>query len=51
MDSGFPALASEPALLAMYYRNMKRLPAQFPHWVFVSNGFFCYLMALVIFVH
>ena len=48
MDSGFLALASGPALLAVYYLNMKRLPATFPHWVFISNGFFCYLMGLPI---
>jgi len=32
MDSGFLALASGPALLVVYYLNMKRLPATFPHW-------------------
>jgi hypothetical protein len=51
MDSGFLALASGPALLVVYYLNMKRLPATFPHWVFISNGFFCYLIGLVVFVY
>ena len=51
MDSSFLALASGPALLGVYCLNMKRLLATFPHWLFISNGFYCYLVVLVIFVH
>ena len=44
------AVASGPLLLGGYFLTMKQLPARFPHWVVISNGFFCYLVVLVTFI-
>ena len=50
MASTLIALGTGPALLCLYLLNKRRLPVTFPHWVFISNGFFCYLLVLVTFV-
>ena len=44
------AIASGPTVLWLYLICKARMPATFPHWVFISNGFFCYLLVLVTFV-
>ena len=44
------AIASGPTILCLYLICKARMPATFPHWVFISNGFFCYLLVLVTFV-
>ena len=44
------AIASGPAILCLYLTCKARMPEAFPHWVFISNGFFCYLLVLVTFV-
>ena len=50
MASTLIAIASGPAVLCLYLLNKRRMPVTFPHWVFISNGFFCYLLVLVTFV-
>ena len=44
------AIASGPAILCLYLTYKARMPEAFPHWVFISNGFFWYLLVLVTFV-
>jgi hypothetical protein len=44
------AIASGPIILYLYFIFKAQMPAAFPHWVFISNGFFCYLLVLVTFV-
>ena len=44
------AIASGPMILFLYLISKARMPATFPHWVFISNGFFCYLLVLATFV-
>lgn len=34
------AIASGPAILCLYLTCKARMPEAFPHWVFISNGFF-----------
>ena len=34
------AIASGPAILCLYLTCKARMPEPFPHWVFISNGFF-----------
>ena len=41
------AIASGPAILWLYLTCKTRMPEAFPHWVFLSNGFFCYRLVLV----
>ena len=43
------AIASGPALLCLYLTCKARILQALPHWVFISNGFFCYLLVLVAF--
>ena len=51
MASSFLALASGPAFSDIYYLNMKRMPATFPHWTLYIGWFFCYLVALVVLLY
>jgi hypothetical protein len=44
------AIASGPAILCLYLTCKARMPEALPHWVFISNGFFCYLLVLISFV-
>ena len=44
------AIASGPAILRLHSTCKARMPEAFPLWVFISNGFFCYLFVLVTFV-
>ena len=44
------AIASGPAILCLYLTCKARMPEAFLHWVFISNGFFCYLLVVVTFV-
>ena len=41
---------SVPAILCLYLTRKARMPEAFHDWVFISNGFFCYLLVLVTFV-
>ena len=50
MAGTLTAIASRPTILCLYLICKARMPAAFPHWVFISNGFFCYLLVLVTFV-
>ena len=50
MASTLIAIASGLAVLYLHLLNKSRIPVTFPRWVFISNGFFCYLLVLVTFV-
>ena len=49
MASTLTAIASGPMILCLDLILKARMPAAFPHWVLISNGFFCYLLVLVTF--
>ena len=50
MAGTLTAIASRPTILCLYLICKAQMPVAFPHWVFISNGFFCYLLVLVTFV-